>query len=102
MVKSASLLTPKQSEPVDKEYIKGSKHSTTEFVESSMNHDSIGMISGSPCYNTYEIWLADNAAGVRSSSPQTFISSLNNKGLLVTYPVEALMQIVSKNPYEVS
>ena len=101
-VKSASLLTPEQSEPVDKEYVNGWKHSTPEFVESSMNHESIGMITGSPCYSTYEIEFAGNAAGVRTSFPQTVTSSLNNKGLLATYPVEALMHTVSKNPYEVS
>ena len=47
-VKSDTLLTPEQSEPVDKEYVKGWKHSASEFVESSMNQESIGMVYGSP------------------------------------------------------
>ena len=101
-MKSASLLTPEQSEPVDKEYVNGWKHSAFEFVESSMNHESIEMVSCSPCYSTYEIELAGNVAGVRSSFPQTVTWSLNNNGLLVTYSVEALTQAVSWNPYEVS
>ena len=47
-MKSATLLTPEQSEPVDREYVKGWKHSTPEFVESSRNHESNGMVFGSP------------------------------------------------------
>ena len=47
-VKSATLLTPEQSEPVDREYVKGWKHSSPEFVESSRNQDSIDIVYGSP------------------------------------------------------
>ena len=54
-VKSATLLAPEQSEPVDREYVKGWKHSASEFVESSRNHEAIEMVSGSPCYSKYEI-----------------------------------------------
>ena len=47
-VKSATLLTPEQSEPVDKEYVKGWKHSSPEFVESSRNQETIEIVCGSP------------------------------------------------------
>ena len=101
-MKSATLLVSEQSVPVHKEYVKGWKHSGSELVESSMNHDSIEIVYGSPFYSKKSSWLGGNVAGVRSSFPQTVTRSLNNNGLLVTYSVEALMQAVSWNPYEVS